>query len=1781
MRVINNRYEIRNLIEKNVDYTKYRVFDMRDQLVKQLVLFEEGSIDKELVNDIVHRFIEYHSFLHTNIQTVYEFDFIQFDTPTSRAKIQYFLTLEDLTEFDQIHYLDLTRTEINSAISQLVRSIQYLHYRGHHHGYINFENFVFIRKQGEIQLKFVDFMRVINRANKLDLQQESTSQFIAPELLWGEKVDASCDIYSLGKIIYYIYYKVDDESKKFDDFAKESNRTPVHQLLTKAANNIREERFSSIHDFMRELESVLWINVLSADLEHFKCLLTEVPIIGRERTVASTLETTMEEYSEKRGVVVYGNTGVGKTRLLREIDHLLRFNGFKTIVSTSEPSNDDEFYFLRRLLLRIINGGYISPDLIHKYGYEISALLPEMAEKWSIKVNVHWNENKKRLRIFNRIASFLLDYCQQNSFVLIIDDVERLSEIERKLVFQFLQNDRKAMTSVILSVSDHDILSKLEGYADSVDVVTLEGLNLEDTGRYISAMLGVKDVFYRLAHFVMRETSGNLSHINEVVKYLYDSKQIYIEDFQWRMNDNIELPYTMQRKIDAHKNITELIDNVNEEELTLLKCASVYRNTFTVKDLSHIYQIEISEIDKMLNLLIEKDILKQQFDDRGLVFAISNPYLKNYLYDALGHEERLALHDALSKIYRDVYSFDYDYEKDLIYHLERSDNELDAINFALDIAEVRMKRGNEQLAVEYLEYANRKISSYHEPELSSRIILLLSTVYSHMANYSKAMVLLNTMIAQEGVYHINAVIDALLQMAHCCYYTNDKAKLESILAQVKRRLERTDYQKGELETFLLDAKLMYMSNDMVKYHNIIIHALDIANESNDLYYQAHFSNELAIYQASISEPDLAVKTFQNSLTYFDQIDDFYEMIRVYNNLGVIYFDSLCKIEEARDYFEKAYNTSMRFNYLGGIPIYLNNIGETYLMEGNYKRAEEYFTRCQELIEETGTRKVLFNCITSLCRTLLYDEQYERSKIILNRLEHEYDKSTIGPREYVDYTLLSLEYNLMMNNILLAEKQRSKFKESDYHLSSYAKVQLAVIDFQMRHKKQNFFKYDKSIDMNQLKGIEKQCTKASEFLLFRDLLITLAYEFLNTEKFLNIKQLLTMDDEYKTMITTPLLDAKRETVEIMLSDNRITKLMEISKNHKIPMNMQWNVFMLLANEHQERGEYFTSLKNYVAAIDVLESLTQNMDVDYKNTFILQDEKKLSIKQSISVILKEISDACQTTTADLIVESEISTIRSFFDLTNIRNIMKCDEFLRVIHEQEYGDSQKLYTSIEMMLADFVNDEQLDMLKILDYLQQKSLAKNAAIMIVNEHNDIIETISRNPRISDNAYDLVNYLKRDSDGILINALDVTKNKHLLTNDLKAILCVPITQANAIITHKDERRRQIPFKKTILGYLYLDSDEILNRFDMDTYKMCQSMINFIYLMVDNYNLKRISIVDKLTMVYTRKYIEDSFSVELLRARENVEKMSVVMLDIDKFKNINDVYGHRKGDEILRELGKILNKSLRKSDYVGRYGGEEFIILLPDTNRDDAYEVCEKVRRAVVEKNMLNDVGDVTISLGVSTYPEDGISEAELIEKADQALYYSKNNGRNQSTKWSNALLLDVERFDKLAGILTGNVSLDSRNIQAMLSIIEKMDANTDRKTVVLDVFKTILDITEANEVKYYGVKRGRVDDVVIVRRGQDNISFENDEIEGFIQDYVGRSTGNYFINWNEEMDVDIAAETPDWRSYIVIPMYLGDAQTGILLLKVKISEKEFDFNTYNFVYSLRNIIAYAIANGK
>jgi diguanylate cyclase (GGDEF)-like protein len=195
-------------------------------------------------------------------------------------------------------------------------------------------------------------------------------------------------------------------------------------------------------------------------------------------------------------------------------------------------------------------------------------------------------------------------------------------------------------------------------------------------------------------------------------------------------------------------------------------------------------------------------------------------------------------------------------------------------------------------------------------------------------------------------------------------------------------------------------------------------------------------------------------------------------------------------------------------------------------------------------------------------------------------------------------------------------------------------------------------------------------------------------------------------------------------------------------------------------------------------------------------------------------------------------------------------------------------------------------------------------------------------------------------------------------------------------------------------------SNDTVERMGIVVYDVTESALAHKELEKTRAELLVLSRTDALTKLWNRGYWEERFEEEWHRARRSGGPTSVVMFDIDHFKRINDSYGHQTGDAAIRMVAATVRELSRDIDISGRYGGEEFVVILPDTGKEGALAYCERLRLAIASRSIVGpnkEVVQFTISLGVAEFDINGDNSRQWLQRADEVLYRAKDNGRNQT----------------------------------------------------------------------------------------------------------------------------------------------------------------------------------------
>jgi diguanylate cyclase (GGDEF)-like protein len=208
-----------------------------------------------------------------------------------------------------------------------------------------------------------------------------------------------------------------------------------------------------------------------------------------------------------------------------------------------------------------------------------------------------------------------------------------------------------------------------------------------------------------------------------------------------------------------------------------------------------------------------------------------------------------------------------------------------------------------------------------------------------------------------------------------------------------------------------------------------------------------------------------------------------------------------------------------------------------------------------------------------------------------------------------------------------------------------------------------------------------------------------------------------------------------------------------------------------------------------------------------------------------------------------------------------------------------------------------------------------------------------------------------------------------------------------------------ITYRNSVIGVLVVEDDTPGRDWEDEEELMVKTVSDQLAVAISHARLFRHvqtqAMTDALTGLYNHRYFQERLEREMKLADRNDDNVSLILLDLDHLKRINDTLGHRAGDAVLCHVARLMQTTVRGVDICTRYGGEEFVVILPQCDRDGAILVAERLREAIAS-TPIQKVGQVTASLGVATYPSSARSKEELIEMSDRAMYLAKAAGRNR-----------------------------------------------------------------------------------------------------------------------------------------------------------------------------------------
>ena len=305
---------------------------------------------------------------------------------------------------------------------------------------------------------------------------------------------------------------------------------------------------------------------------------------------------------------------------------------------------------------------------------------------------------------------------------------------------------------------------------------------------------------------------------------------------------------------------------------------------------------------------------------------------------------------------------------------------------------------------------------------------------------------------------------------------------------------------------------------------------------------------------------------------------------------------------------------------------------------------------------------------------------------------------------------------------------------------------------------------------------------------------------------------------------------------------------------------------------------------------------------------------------------------------------------------------------------------------------------LLDILNYVNEGIIITDEKLNILfwNTQMEILTYIKQEKALGSNLYKILPSLNKSYLKEAINSVIEKDYKYFFSSSIHKNLISDTRKVNVRFNR---------FKKNKSKYLIIECIDVTSQiFRINQLKKYSNELYFLNkeLKKKEKEIEKLAYYDQLTGLVNRTFFYNMAEKFLCNAKRNNSKLGLMFIDIDQFKKINDMYGHKIGDEVLIEVAKILIKSTRKCDIVSRRGGDEFLILLPDIKHYSYYKfIASRIANANKKIMVSDDLQiEISLSIGVSFYPKDGDNIEDLILKADKAMYCVKNRGGNDFTHY-------------------------------------------------------------------------------------------------------------------------------------------------------------------------------------
>ena len=1730
MEIINNKYRIIETEFSNRVYSSHIIKDILfpKNEESRMFIIDPTMIPSLTMKKIISEFQDYSSIKHPfvvqgkHVDMVYSID----RKPVERNN--YYFIVE---KFDYaLSFFEFCKSEASSdailnKYVDLLKIFELLSRKGFNYEFNSKEN-IYIDNEKNIKIKDI----LISQIDYFDNNKSKSADAIykSPELYSGKYSTTYSSIYSLGIILKQI-----TDNDDFDEKCARNLKAIIEKMTAYKAS----DRYSSANQIIEDIN--FFCNKDYEFLfENKSFYIDKTPsVLVRDSIHNNIFKGLSRLKSGDSDILLYeikGERDTGKTKTLRSIRKELSVNGVNIFASFDEDRPILKQNSMVPIVSKILGEkGY---DLVEKY-----EKVKEFLKTGTCK--------KDDYTCYSQINAFIKMAVDTQITAIIIDGLKE-SDRDAIEIIKYMIYDKKIKEKIMIIYSTED-----EIQLEKTEKFTLNNLTIDETTQLIKSILCIDYDPIEIATTIYKDTIGNVRHVKNILFDLIEQSILELDDSgNWIFKSDKYDDLRMSGE--SLENPRKHLDNLNAIQQEAVLNLSLFKNPSTAEEISCMYSSDVKFIDIVDNLtdLVNEKIMITQFNDDGYYYEFEDRTFKKQVYDSMPENLKVINHKKVSdnilnmKFYLRGRRLD-----ELIYHLKKSRQFKDASYYTIKRAQEYYKSGSKAEAFEMdkeaIEYSLlsedklRQIIAYQKAGNRCFIngqITKTEEYYkksveisSDLKNYNLTLLLMNRLLdVHMNLNDIDAIkkdfakIEEYLEI-----YSSKKALLDYHVSMLRYLVKIDDFQEAKIWL----EKAEKLSNNKYKKQHAWI-----------MFYKGKILHELGY------PIDKLLHLHEEILENFMKIGDKLGIACTYNSFGFIYSEYLLDNKKSREYDRLMRDYSEEHNMLPQISVANFNLGESVLRELDYEEAIEFFKRSIEISIQLKKRDLVYYGYVYLAYIMVEILDFSSAVIYLKKAEHLMDENIKYERAILLFHEVKMSLNMFVGEPKLKTIHGNFLKESGVNM----------IGFQ-----------DNTIKSLELFGKAKE-TKSSEAIdkLLRDS-FKLAKELVEypyvLKRFLDIsllskyfKRYDLIDEIYTWVINNVKTEENTRArnyfdyMKYYLNgthkrkkeiENLATKL-----NSEYDECLLFHINLILSEDYILSKEYYLGVsylvENYITFKNKIFSFNSELNLDnFFGSIIYDLITRITTIEDFS--LENII------TADIYYPDREAINEILNENTLLKSLLKNKVFIQEARKYLNWDFEELSTDDIMENLKYSNVGNMEIL--LKQIMATTWAQSGGIFLHQE-------IELNCIVNINNLRDTKELER-----IFNQVDLTQNRlivsefgeknklysSLLPNGARGFICIPIFTDTLQMNERRLNRRKI------LGYAYIESKMVLNSFTDESYSEVIKYVNLLSAFIDNFNLSLKYSIDKLTQAYNRQYFDLYIKNEMENAQGQKSMFSLVIMDIDLFKSVNDRFGHRFGDKVLKKFSKIIQNSIRGGDFFARYGGEEFVLIIKSANQNEAFKIADRIRETI--NNELKDLDgkSITVSMGISSYPEHGIWEEELINKADIALYKAKDSGRNKVCIWNNTYN-NSEIFDRKKENI--NASIFGENHQRANLFVDSINLireNTGRNGGFDKYIKDVLKYFEAEKLFIVKFKDGQIESAIKGTEGNTMLlhdDFENQFNLNLVKTCFHEDKSFYMTDWEQVSKLDELTGMPEWDSILCTPIIYKGEKKGVLCLNASVRLKEF-----------------------